>query len=77
MLSAQSGRSCLFFMVRTMNLSFKVIWKPSIPWFCGTGMDDAVTTAAWTDEEAEGLAIQPAKALALAAAAVGGKGYTH
>jgi hypothetical protein len=39
-------------------------------------MDDAATTAAWTDEEAEALAIQPAKALALAAA-VGGKGYTH
>ena len=46
------------------------------PWFCGTGMDDAVTTGAWTDEEAETLVIQPAKAPALAAAAaVGGKGY--
>lgn len=42
-------------------------------------MDDAVTTAAWTDEEAEALAIQPAKTLAFAAAAaaVGGKGCTH
>lgn len=40
-------------------------------------MDDAVTTAAWTDEEAEALAIQPAKALAFAAAAGGGKGYTQ
>ncbi len=40
-------------------------------------MVDAVTTAAWTDDEAEALAIQPAKALALAvAAAAGGKGYT-
>lgn len=39
-------------------------------------MDDAVTTEAWTDE-AEALAIQPAKALALAAAAVDGKGYRH
>lgn len=38
-------------------------------------MDDAVTTAACTDEEAEALAIQPAKALAFAAA--GGKGYTN
>lgn len=38
-------------------------------------MDDAVTTAAWTDEEAEAFAIQPANALALAAAAAGGKGY--
>lgn len=44
------------------------------PWFWGTGIDDAVTTAAWTDEEAEALAIQPAKAFAFAAAAVGGKG---
>lgn len=44
------------------------------PWFCGTGIEDAVTTAAWTDEEAEAFAIQPAKALALAAAPVGGKG---
>lgn len=40
-------------------------------------MEDAVTTAAWTDEEAEALAIQPAKAFALAAAATGGKGYAH
>lgn len=40
-------------------------------------MDDAVTTAAWTDEEAEALAIQPANALALAAAAAGGKGFTQ
>ena len=40
-------------------------------------MDDAVTTAAWTDEEAEALVIQPAKAFALTAAgaAAGGKGY--
>lgn len=39
-------------------------------------MDVAVTTAAWTDDEAEALAIQPAKALALAvAAAADGKGY--
>lgn len=39
-------------------------------------MDDAVTTAAWTDDEAEALAIQLAKALALAlaVAAAGGKG---
>lgn len=37
-------------------------------------MEEFVTTAAWTDEEAEALAIQPAKALALAAAAFGGKG---
>jgi len=34
-----------------------------------------VTTAAWTDDEAEALAIQPAKALVLAVAAAGGKGY--
>lgn len=41
------------------------------------GIEDAVTTAAWTDVEAEALAIQPAKAFApAAAAAVGGKGYT-
>ena len=38
-------------------------------------MVDAVTTAAWTDDEAEALAIQPAKALALAVAAAGAKGY--
>jgi len=38
-------------------------------------MFDAVTTAAWTDDEAEALTIQPAKALALAGAAAGGKGY--
>lgn len=37
-------------------------------------MDEAVTTAAWTDEEAEAFAIQPAKALALAAAPAGGNG---
>lgn len=47
------------------------------PWFCGTGMDDAVTTAACTDEETEALTIQPAKALALAVAAVTGKGCTQ
>ena len=40
-------------------------------------MDDAVTTAAWTDEEADALAIQPAKAPGLAAAAAGGKGYAQ
>ena len=45
------------------------------PGFCGTGMADAVTTAAWTDDEAEALAIQPAKALALAVAVAGRKGY--
>lgn len=40
-------------------------------------MDVAVTTEAWTDEEAEAVAIQPAKALlaVAAAVAVGGKGY--
>lgn len=37
-------------------------------------MDDAVTTAAWTDEEEAAFAIQPAKALALAFATLGGKG---
>lgn len=43
-------------------------------------MDEAVTTAAWTEEDAEAFAIHPAKALALAlalalatAAAAGGK----
>ena len=46
------------------------------PWFWGIGIDDAATTAAWTDEEAEAFAIQPAKAPALAAAPVAGKGYT-
>lgn len=41
------------------------------------GIEDAVTTDAWTDEEAEALVIQPAKAFApAAAAAAGGKGYT-
>ena len=39
-------------------------------------MDNVVTTEAWTDEEAEALAIQPAKAPALTVAVVGGKGYT-
>lgn len=58
----------------------KVILKMQLkfpPWFCGTGMDDAVTTAACTDEETEALTIQPAKALALAVAAVTGKGCTQ
>lgn len=40
-------------------------------------MDDAVTTAAWTDEEADALAIQPANGLVLAEAAAGGKGYAQ
>lgn len=44
------------------------------PWFGGIGMDEAVTTDAWTVDEAAAFAIQPAKALALAAAAAGGKG---
>jgi hypothetical protein len=40
-------------------------------------MVDVVTTAAWTDDEADALAIQPAKALAFAVATAGGKGYTN
>lgn len=40
-------------------------------------MDDAVTTAAWTEEEADAFAIHPAKALALPAVPVAGKGYTQ
>ena len=44
------------------------------PWFGGAGKEDALTTAACTDDEAAALTIQPAKALALAVAAAGGKG---
>jgi hypothetical protein len=40
-------------------------------------MVDVVTTAAWTDDDADALAIQPAKALAFAVATAGGKGYKN
>lgn len=46
----------------------------NLPWFGRIGKVDAVTTAAWTDEEAAAFAIQPAITLALAAAAAGGNG---
>ena len=43
----------------------------------GTDNDEAATTADWTDEGGLAFAIHPAKALALADAAAGGKAYTH
>ena len=43
----------------------------------GTDNDEAATTADWTDEGGLAFAIHPAKALALADAAAGGKAYTY
>ncbi len=48
----------------------------TLPWLVGTDNDEAAPTADWTDEEGLAFAIHPAKALALADAAAGGKGYT-
>ena len=47
-----------------------------LPWFWGTGKDEAeaAMTADWIDEEWLAFAIQPAKALAFAAAVADGKG---
>lgn len=55
-----------------MNHEIKV---PNLrPWLGGIDMVGAATTADWTDDEPAALAIQPAKALAFAAAA-GGNGW--